>query len=407
MSFLLCLLLLASITFSAAISNSDTSLTLLFQNNLNASDDPNHIGFFVLDEFNQKDGAAACKSLNETLLSSATIKDHQSDVLQSLSYNAFAGRSSPFQAYWIKDGLLAVAQSTGDLTFHPPPLGFIELPVLCTQSSNGTQPGTSKATFTNKISVASGGNTYVGYRNTKSFRFLGIPYADPPQRFVYSTPYSQTGKTLNATGYGAQCAQVSTGSENCLFLNIQTPYIPKQGSTDNLRPVMFWIHGGGFTGGSGADPGSDGGNLASREDIVVVNINYRLSTLGFLAIPGTNITGNYGIADQINALDVSPKHNIFEHRLMNVVDDQEHCLIWRRSKANYHNRRISWRRLRPDSSRLSPRNRQISGRSSNVQPRWRRRFRIGRRLRNNLQLLPHAQRIFCSCRQKYLLLGQM
>lgn len=67
---------------------------------------------------------------------------------------------------------------------------------------------------------------------------------------------------------------------------------------------MFWIHGGGFTGGSGADSGSDGGNLASREDIVVVNINYRLSTLGFLAIPGTNVTGNYGIADQINALDV-------------------------------------------------------------------------------------------------------
>ena len=71
----------------------------------------------------------------------------------------------------------------------------------------------------------------------------------------------------------------------------------------NLRPVMFWIHGGGFTGGSGADPGSDGGNLASREDIVVVNINYRLSTLGFLAIPGTNIKGNFGIGDQINALE--------------------------------------------------------------------------------------------------------
>jgi carboxylesterase type B len=62
--------------------------------------------------------------------------------------------------------------------------------------------------------------------------------------------------------------------------------------------------GGGFTGGTGADAGSDGGNLASREDIVVVNVNYRLSTLGFLAIPGTDIKGNFGIADQINALKV-------------------------------------------------------------------------------------------------------
>lgn len=47
---------------------------------------------------------------------------------------------------------------------------------------------------------------------------------------------------------------------------------------------------------------SDGSNLASREDIVVVTINYRLSTLGFLAVPGTNVTGNYGIADQVTAL---------------------------------------------------------------------------------------------------------
>lgn len=70
------------------------------------------------------------------------------------------------------------------------------------------------------------------------------------------------------------------------------------------------VHGGGFTDGTGADAGSDGGNLASREDIVVVNVNYRLSTLGFLAIPGTNVTGNYGIADQINALEASPTTSI-------------------------------------------------------------------------------------------------
>jgi len=385
MSFLLCLLLLASINFSAAISNQNTSLTLFFQNNLKASDDLNHIGFIALDEFNQKDGAAACKALSEKLLSSADIKKHQSDVLQSLSYHAFAGRASPVQAYYIEDGILAVAQSTNDLTFHPPPLGSLELPVLCTQSAKSTQPGTSKAKFTNKLGVASGGNTYVGYRNAKSFRFLGIPYADPPQRFVYSTPYSPTGMTINATGYGAQCAQVSTGSENCLFLNIQTPYIPKQNSTDNLRPVMFWIHGGGFTGGSGADPGSDGGNLASREDIVVVSINYRLSTLGFLAIPGTNITGNYGIADQINALDVSTYPGMHsELLLMTAVDNQEHRLIRRRSQANHHNWRISRRRLRPNSSWFSPRNWQVPRRSINVQPRRRGRFRIERQLRNDL-----------------------
>jgi carboxylesterase type B len=122
--------------------------------------------------------------------------------------------------------------------------------------------------------------------------------------------YSPTGQTINATNYGPKCPQYGAGAESCLYLNIQTPYLPKQGSTAALRPVFFWIHGGGFTSGSAADDGTDGGNLASREDIVVVQIQYRLSTLGFLAIPGTDIAGNYGIADQINALEVSEQNQL-------------------------------------------------------------------------------------------------
>jgi carboxylesterase type B len=306
--------LLALLVPSAlAATNAQTSLTLLYQNNLNASDDVNHVGFILLDAFDQKDAAVACEAFNETLLSGATIKAHYSDFLQSLYYNAYAGRAAPLQLYYIKNGVMAVAEGAGELGFQPFPFGGLKLPVLCTQSSNQDQPGNAVATPGNEISVMAGGNTYIGFRNQKSFRFLGIPYANPPQRFVYSTPYSPTGKTISATAYGSECAQGGAGSENCLFLNIQTPYIPKRGSSKNLRPVMFWIHGGGFTGGSGADPGSDGGNLASREDIVVVNINYRLSTLGFLAIPGTNIKGNFGIADQIIALEVSSFYGGLNH----------------------------------------------------------------------------------------------
>jgi carboxylesterase type B len=66
---------------------------------------------------------------------------------------------------------------------------------------------------------------------------------------------------------------------------------------------MFWIHGGAFTGGTGSDPTFDGGPLASRGDVVLVTINYRLSTLGFLALNDGVTNGNYGIADQITALD--------------------------------------------------------------------------------------------------------
>lgn len=66
---------------------------------------------------------------------------------------------------------------------------------------------------------------------------------------------------------------------------------------------MFWIHGGAFLGGTGADPTFDGGSLASRGDVVVVTINYRLTTLGFLALQDGVTNGNYGIADQMTALD--------------------------------------------------------------------------------------------------------
>ncbi len=295
----------ATSSIASSPSNEATSVTLLYQNNLNVSDDINHVSFLLLDPLNQRDAGLACEAFNETLLSSDTIKAHSSDFLQSLSYVAYSGRAAPIQAYYISNRVLQVAEGVGELTFNSFPFGGLQLPVLCTQSSEQSQPSTAIVTSGNKISVASGGNTYVGYRNQKSFRFLGIPYVDPPERFVYSVPYSKTGQTIDATEYGSECAQSGAGSENCLFLNIQTPYLPKRGSNKDLRPVMFWIHGGGFTGGSGADPLSDGGNLASREDIVVVNVNYRLSTLGFLAIPGTDIKGNFGVGDQINALEVS------------------------------------------------------------------------------------------------------
>ncbi len=132
---------------------------------------------------------------------------------------------------------------------------------------------------------------------------MGIPYANPLSRFEYSSVYSKKGQTINAQSYGANCAQPwDTGVEDCLFLNIQTPYLPSTAHPKkSLKPVLFTIHGGGFTGGNGGI-GFDAGNLVSREDIVAVSINYRLSTLGFLAIPGTNIKGNFGIGDQVTAL---------------------------------------------------------------------------------------------------------
>ncbi|PVH92213.1 acetylcholinesterase precursor [Periconia macrospinosa] len=284
---------------NVSVSNADTSLTLIYQNNLNASDEANHVGALILDNVSEYSAAAAaCASVNERLLPRSTLADYEEDFAPSLAYQSYAGYFDGEDGFYV-DGGVFTTQGGGYQTSSSSPQG---LPVLCTQSSRN---GSSAATPINGsyITVASGDNTFVGYRNKKSFRFLGIPYADTPSRWQYSSLYSGTGQTIQASAYGSQCAQGSSGSEDCFFLNIQTPYIPKAGSRKNLRPVLFWIHGGGFTGGTGSDAVTDGGNLASKEDIVVVSINYRLSTLGFLAIPGTNITGNYGIADQIVALD--------------------------------------------------------------------------------------------------------
>ena len=97
----------------------------------------------------------------------------------------------------------------------------------------------------------------------------------------------------------------NVGSEDCLFLNVWTPYLPVSGATapkKSLKAVMFWIHGGAFTGGTGSDATFDGGNMAARGDVVVVTINYRLSTLGFLALDDGVTNGNFGLADIITAL---------------------------------------------------------------------------------------------------------
>ena len=97
-------------------------------------------------------------------------------------------------------------------------------------------------------------------------------------------------------------------SEDCLFLNMWTPAATLTGAARpaSTLPVLVWIYGGGFNEGSGAVPIYNGANLA-RKGLVVVNFNYRVGSLGFMAHPDLTeeqggASGNYGIQDQIAAL---------------------------------------------------------------------------------------------------------
>ena len=139
--------------------------------------------------------------------------------------------------------------------------------------------------------------------------FAGIPYAAPPVgplRFQPPAPAKPWTEVRDATKPGPRCIQDpgadpefgKQSDEDCLTLNVWTP-----AKTGPPKPVMVWIHGGSFTGGSGKI--YDGQWLVSRGDVIVVTINYRLGTLGFLAHPALGPpgdVGNYGLEDQQAAL---------------------------------------------------------------------------------------------------------
>jgi len=138
--------------------------------------------------------------------------------------------------------------------------------------------------------------------------FQGIPYAAPPVgplRWQPPRPVAPWPGMRDGSKPGPQCSQESergrggrTASEDCLTLNVWTP-----AAGADKRPVMVWIHGGGFVNGSGDLYNARW--LAARGQIIVVTINYRLGALGFLAHPSLGPPGelgNYGLADQQAAL---------------------------------------------------------------------------------------------------------
>ena len=139
--------------------------------------------------------------------------------------------------------------------------------------------------------------------------FKGIPYAAPPVgalRWRPPAPAPFFNGVLGAFSFGAPCispfAPSPAQSEDCLTLNVWTPSL----NPGALKPVMVWLHGGGFQFDSSANPTYDGASLASH-DVVVVSLNYRLGVLGFLADAQLDAeqgtSGNYGLMDQIAVLN--------------------------------------------------------------------------------------------------------
>lgn len=146
------------------------------------------------------------------------------------------------------------------------------------------------------------------------YRFLGVPYAQAEERFVPAGPVETWEGVRDADSYGDISPQGAlfggTGSSeqpgtsnNCQNLNIWTPAVNDGGK----RPVMVWLHGGGFSSGSGNDLGYDGTSLSQNGDVVVVTVNHRLNLFGFLDLSayGEKYAGssNAGLSDIVAALE--------------------------------------------------------------------------------------------------------
>lgn len=164
----------------------------------------------------------------------------------------------------------------------------------------------------NEHEVDVNAGTIAGRRRGPITQWLGVPYAAPPVgnlRFRSPDPVPPWTGTRSATQLGhaaTQSGSLTTPlrqlggvAEDCLYLNLYAPSAPGA-----PRPVLVWIHGGAFTGGSGGL--YDGSELAELGDLVVVTVNYRLGVFGFAdlaAVTDADVPSNLGLRDQIAALE--------------------------------------------------------------------------------------------------------
>lgn len=194
------------------------------------------------------------------------------------------------------------------------------MPLSASSKQNTPEtPGEIIASNSKAIAQTQSGQV-AGYIENGVYIYKGIPYAKA-ERFMPPTAPDSWEGIRSSRAYGPTCPQAKrTGwysdesafsfnwddgfpDEDCLRVNIWTPGV----GDGKKRPVMVWLHGGGYAAGSGQElPSYDGTNLAKEGDVVVVTLNHRLNVLGFLDLSAFGgkyaRSGNVGLLDLVAAL---------------------------------------------------------------------------------------------------------
>ena len=164
--------------------------------------------------------------------------------------------------------------------------------------------------------------------------FKGVRYAAPltrEDRFKAPRQLQRWSGVRDALAYGAPSIQQSEGNlagmtpaEDCLFLNIWTPATTADGKK---RAVMFYLHGGGFTIGSGSAPGQDGANLARNNDVVVIETNHRLGLLGYLWL-GDLLGEQYATSGNQSLFDITEGLAWTRRNVEAFGGDPNNVMVW-------------------------------------------------------------------------------
>jgi para-nitrobenzyl esterase len=182
-----------------------------------------------------------------------------------------------------------------------------------------------------------------GYTHGGMYIYKGIPYAQA-ERFTSPVKVKPWTGVRSSMSYGPVCPLIDPvtsvqdeseflfhhdwgyPNEACLMLNIWTPNL----NDGKKRPVLFWIHGGGFTAGSSQElPSYDGENLSKKGDVVVVSINHRLNILGYLDLSAYG--EKYKNSANLSILDMKAALEWVKTNISNFGGDPENVTIFGQS----------------------------------------------------------------------------